>query len=362
MPPKKPKKKKEQELPPGWYEKQAIPPSPYKAEGGPLFIPPDVAEALGRFPKETIRRKAAEMQQHLRKPDAELVPQEAQSLPPSGNPHEVAIKKIEAERRKAEAAARQAEKAALSIPGGRQAAVVEASKVRDALGRPIATNVPRPGGVGKGGLEEAVPGKAAKKSGIDVATGAFADPKLRAAWDQQAKEAVAEALLDPESFFEKLSKGSLKGESYLRKFRTKSQRLNTYGLWFIEHIQHNPAHSVAKFILNSLRGFGPHGVAISGAIAAIASSVFVLQQSIKNFAEKGLPLNIDFHRSIATEVVGLFTLEEQKRRDLGLAGVIADPVDGYKPVDGTEIYNTREVADSVRLTKLTQEEKARRYY
>ena len=90
--------------------------------------------------------------------------------------------------------------------------------------------------------------------------------------------------------------------------------------------------------------------------------MFVLQQSIKNFAEKGLPLNIDFHRSIATEVVGLFTLEEQKRRDLGLAGVIADPVDGYRPVDGTEIYNTREVADSVRLTKLTQEEKARRYY
>ena len=103
-------------------------------------------------------------------------------------------------------------------------------------------------------------------------------------------------------------------------------------------------------------------MAFSAAIATAVSAVFVVQQTLKNFSTKGLPANIDYHRSVVQETVGLFTFEEQKRRDLGLAGVIVDPVYGYKPVDGTEVYNTREVADSIRLTKLTQEEKARRLY
>ena len=148
----------------------------------------------------------------------------------------------------------------------------------------------------------------------------------------------------------------------LRKIRTKTQRLNVYGVWFLETVQQNPAHSIAKFVLNSVRGLGPWGMAFSAAIATAVSAVFVVQQTLKNFSTKGLPANIDYHRSVVQETVGLFTFEEQKRRDLGLAGVIVDPVYGYKPVDGTEVYNTREVADSIRLTKLTQEEKARRLY
>ena len=203
------------------------------------------------------------------------------------------------------------------------------------------------------GPEAAAPGKEAKRVGIDTHTGAFQD---------RIDEAVAKALLDPEGFFTRLSKKGIKGESYLRRFRTKTQRQNTYGLWFFESIQHNPANSIAKFVLNTVRGFGPVGQAVSAAIVGIASSVFVAQATIRNFAAKGLPLNIDYHRSVSEETVGLFTLEEQKRRDLGLAGVIADPTHGYQPVDGTEVYNTREIADSIRLTKLTQEEKARRLY
>ena len=465
---KKPKDKKP-EIPPGWYTKQAIAPSPYAVQRGPLFIPPDVAEELGRFPRETITEKSKELQQHARDHTRGQSTREAETVPPIGKAHDEAIaaarreqakmeKAAEAARKKSEAAAEKARKAAekeaqaaakkaaveaererkaaekaaeaarkktaaeekrardaadkereameradakgaeeeakrarrmqeeaekiieqteraeaaaikkreaeikeaerwqMAVPGAQQAA---AARSRDALGRGYATNVPRPGGVDKKGLATAAPGKSPRRAGTDYATGAFADKEQRERW---LAEVVAKAVDDPEGFFARLSKGSIRGESMLRSIRTKSQRLNTHGLWFFETVQHNPAHSVGKFILNTMRGFGPHGLAISSAIVAIVSSAFVLQKSIKNLSIKGLPLNIDYHRSIVDETVGMLTLEEQKRRDLGLAGVIADPVNGYRPVDGTEIYNTREVADSVRLTKLTQEEKARRLY
>ena len=152
-------------------------------------------------------------------------------------------------------------------------------------------------------------------------------------------------------------------ESGIRKFRSKAQRLNTYGVWFLETAQHNPAQTIGKFMLNSLRVIAPpYGTALATFIAVLVSSAYVIPQTIKNLSKKGLPFNIDWHRNIAGETVGFFTLEEQKRRDLGLAGVIVDPTTGYRPVDGTEVYNTRQVADTIRLTKLTQEEKARRLY
>ena len=139
--------------------------------------------------------------------------------------------------------------------------------------------------------------------------------------------------------------------------------MNNYGLWFLETAQHNPAATIGKFMLNSLRAIAPpYGAALATFVAVLISSLYVVPQTIKNLSKKGLPFNIDYHRNIAGETVGFFTLEEQKRRDLGLAGTIVDPTTGYKPVDGTEVYNTRQVADTVRLTKLTQEEKARRLY
>lgn len=156
-------------------------------------------------------------------------------------------------------------------------------------------------------------------------------------------------------------RAQLKFEEATKKIRTKTQRLNTYGLFFLETAQQNPAYTLGKFILNTINGFGPHGKAVAGAIAGIVSAIPVIQQTIKNLGMKGGPINQDWKRVIEEEVTGIFTLEEQKRRDLGLDGYIVSPDIGFRPVDETSVYNSQLARDEIRLNKLTQEEKVRAY-
>ena len=56
-------------------------------------------------------------------------------------------------------------------------------------------------------------------------------------------------------FFDKFTESQNKFESMTRKVRTKAQRLNTYGLFFLETMQVNPIYTAGKFILNTLSGF-----------------------------------------------------------------------------------------------------------
>lgn len=166
-----------------------------------------------------------------------------------------------------------------------------------------------------------------------------------------------------EGLFHKWARWNQNAEAKIRKVRTKTQRLQTYGLWFVETAQHNPAYTAGKFMLNTMRLMAPpYGAVFAGLIASIVSSAYVVPQTIRNMSKKGRPWNIDWHRAVSDEVVGLFSLEEQKRRDLGLHGVIADPTSGYQPVEGTDIYNNQTIADTVRLNKLTQEQKVGRLY
>ena len=152
----------------------------------------------------------------------------------------------------------------------------------------------------------------------------------------------------------------LRGERKLRAVRTLSQRHSAYGAFFVASAQINPVQTIQRIILNSLIRSGPVGAAI-GTTAAIGLSVEpVIKQTIKTLGQKGLPLNQDYHHFFADQTVGFFTLEEQKRRDLGLAGVIANPDFGYEPIEGTSMYNSQQIANVVRLHKLGDQEKARR--
>ena len=165
----------------------------------------------------------------------------------------------------------------------------------------------------------------------------------------------------PRGFLDRFSGAQNRFESMTKKVRTKAQRLNTYGLFFLETAQVNPIYTAGKFILNSISGMGPHGKAIAFAIAAIASSVMVAQATIRNMAQKGLPLNQDFHRVINDEFGGTLTLDEQYRRDKGLDGYIASSTSGFQPIDGTSVFNSFLERDSIRIHKLTQEEKVAIY-
>ena len=89
--------------------------------------------------------------------------------------------------------------------------------------------------------------------------------------------------------------------------------------------------------------------------------MLVAQATIKNMSQKGLPLNQDWHRSISDETVVLMTLENQKRRDMGLDGYIATADSGYVPIGDTSVYNSLYARDEIRYNMLTQEEKVRLY-
>ena len=165
----------------------------------------------------------------------------------------------------------------------------------------------------------------------------------------------------PRGFFDRFTGAQNRFESMTKKVRTKAQRLNTYGLFFLETAQVNPIYTAGKFILNTISGMGPHGKAVAFAIAAIASSVMVAQATIKNFSQKGLPLNQDWHRSMKNETSGLLTLDEQFRYDKGLLGYTVPADVGYNPIDETSVYNSYLSRDEIRIHKLTQEEKVRIY-
>ena len=220
------------------------------------------------------------------------------------------------------------------------------------------------GGVGATGKQKATVGAL----GIAEWESLMGTPESLA--EQRRREAEADPQQLPEASpeanvrkIDRLAGGIAGFEAKAKALRTKTQRLQTYGLWFIETAQHNPAYTAGKFMLNTMRLLmPPYGAVFAGLIATIVSTSVVIPQTIRNMAKKGRPWNIDWHRAVSDEVVGMFSLEEQKRRDLGLHGVIADPTSGYQPVEGTEIYNNQTIADTVRLNKLTQEEKAGRLF
>ena len=155
----------------------------------------------------------------------------------------------------------------------------------------------------------------------------------------------------------KLLKTAAKANSWLDRSRTLSQRLKTRGVYHFAAAALNPERTVGKVALNLLSLAGPKGALLASAITIILSSPEVIKAFIKVFGRKGGPLNRDWRRLIENETTGFLSLEEQKRRDLGLDGFIVSPDVGYKPVDETSVYNSQLLRDEVRLNKLSQGEK-----
>ena len=139
--------------------------------------------------------------------------------------------------------------------------------------------------------------------------------------------------------------------------RRDSQRLKQTGLWFFETAMQNPSYTGFKIFVNKLRKVGPAGRIAAGALSFGISGYEVFKEVIRQLGQKGMPLNQDWRRSMEDEVTGFLSLGEQKRRDLGLNGVIVTQDMGYREIDGTMTYNNQLIADEVRLNKLTQEEK-----
>ena len=201
--------------------------------------------------------------------------------------------------------------------------------------------------------------QAAAQAKIDLAF-----RQMTGSWDKQAKASNKAAkkqgafqLPEPQDFF---SRAARKWNSFNRKMtkaRTATQRLKTAGGWFVETALMSPERTVGKVVLNVMRGAGPYGFAIATAITMIISSPAVGSAIVKVLGSKGGPMNRDWRRLIEDEVTGILSLEEQKRRDLGLDGYIVSPDVGFKPVDESSVYNSQLIRDEVRLNKLSQGEK-----
>ena len=154
----------------------------------------------------------------------------------------------------------------------------------------------------------------------------------------------------PKSTIEKISEGGALA-------RTFSQRLKTRGYWFLAAAAENPERTFGKVLLNVLSRAGPQGFMLAGAITTLISSPEVVKAIVKVLGMKGGPLNMDWRRLIEDEVTGILSLEQQKRRDLGLDGFMVSPDVGFKPVDESSVYNSVLLRDEIRLNKLSAGEK-----
>ena len=120
----------------------------------------------------------------------------------------------------------------------------------------------------------------------------------------------------------------------------------------------NPQGFVGKELLKNMKGVGAVAGPIGAAITAIIVSVEVMEQVIKLLSQKGLPLNRDWQRSIEEEVNGLFSIEDKKKRLLGIDSFIVTQTNTFEPESGSTTHNSLENRDEIIISKIGLAEKA----
>ena len=120
----------------------------------------------------------------------------------------------------------------------------------------------------------------------------------------------------------------------------------------------NPQGFIGNSFVRMLSGAGPHGALVVAAITAPFLIQKVSEEVIKTLAQKGLPLNRDWRREIEEEVNGLFSIEDKKKRLLGIDSYIVTQTDRYQPDSGSQTVNSYENRDEVIISKLGNYEKA----
>lgn len=118
----------------------------------------------------------------------------------------------------------------------------------------------------------------------------------------------------------------------------------------------NPAGAVGGQVLQMLGRLGPWGAAAAAAITAIAAGPEATQRLVRQLGQKGGPLNRDWRRTISEEVNGALDLRQQKDRQLGLDPFIVTSQGAFRPVDGTDVYNSLYLRGEVRQNKMSQDE------
>lgn len=141
----------------------------------------------------------------------------------------------------------------------------------------------------------------------------------------------------------------------LRQLREITSRHNEL-LGRASHFIQNPAGAVGGQVLQMLGRLGPWGAAAAAAITAIATGPEVTQRLIRQLGKKGGPLNRDWRRTIEEEVNGALDLRQQKDRQLGIDPFIVGAQGDFRPIDGTDIYNSLYRRGEVRQNKMSQDE------
>ena len=120
----------------------------------------------------------------------------------------------------------------------------------------------------------------------------------------------------------------------------------------------NPQGFIGKELLKNIKGAGAIAGPIGVAITAIIVSVEVMEQVIKVLSQKGLPLNRDWARSIEDEVNSLFSIEDKKKRLLGIDSFIVTQTNTFEPESGSTTHNSLENRDEIIISKIGLAEKA----
>ena len=133
-------------------------------------------------------------------------------------------------------------------------------------------------------------------------------------------------------------------------FRKVFSELNSQ-VQLIQPIATNPVGFIGNKVLQMLSGAGPHGALAVAAITAVITAPEVLREVVHALSQKGLPLNRDWQRVIEDEVNGLFNIEEQKRRLLGIDAYVVTQTDRYTPDTGSNSHNSLENRDEIIISK-----------
>ena len=158
--------------------------------------------------------------------------------------------------------------------------------------------------------------------------------------------------------FKKMRKEMMIYQKEMKGIKGKIEKFDPSQVGQAATIASNPEGFVSGQILSVLSRAGPHGAIAAAIIGMVIASPELAKQMLKFWSQKNLFLNRDWQRAIEDEVNGLFSLEEKRRRLMGLDAYIQTQSSGYQSDTGAPVHNSYENRDEIVATKLGQYDKA----
>ena len=122
----------------------------------------------------------------------------------------------------------------------------------------------------------------------------------------------------------------------------------------------NPEQFIGDKLLSTITKAGPQGAIIGAIVTMIASSPLIFELAkdiIIALSAKGGPLNRDFIINVEDAVTGFLSYSDQHKRELGISSFIVSQVNGFAPIGGTDVYNSKFEKDQFRISRFATGDK-----